>query len=112
MKPGQKDLIHNRGFRGQGQFAWALHEGGPKNGVKTAIEDFKKNCGRDLGYVQVPAVFGLGILFDLDANWSKALAEHALPWHENALLASLERNRLANYLAVIEWQDREAQRTV
>ena len=108
---GQNGLINDRGFRGHGQFAWALQEGGPKNGVKTAVEDFIKSCGRDLAYVEVPAVFGLGILFDRNASWSDRLADHLLPWHENALLASLERNRLANYLTVIEWQDREAERT-
>jgi hypothetical protein len=36
------------------------------------------------------------------------LAEMIVPWHNNKLLAALEANRLQNYLAVIDWQDRAA----
>jgi len=108
----QDELTPNRGFRGHGNFAWAVHEGGPKNGVKTAVEDFIAKCNRELSYAEIPAVFGLGILFDTGASWSSKLAAYLRPWHNNALLAALERNRLANYLAVIEWQDREAERQI
>ena len=37
---GSPDLARGRGFRGCGSFAMALHEGGPRNGVLTAVEDF------------------------------------------------------------------------
>src|SRR5205807_9113807 len=37
--PGERELVDG-GFRGAGQFAVALEEGGPRNGVLTAIEDF------------------------------------------------------------------------
>ncbi|MDZ3833735.1 MAG: class I SAM-dependent methyltransferase [Sphingopyxis sp.] len=109
--PGHSPLVLGRGFRGMGHFAWAKHEGGPRNGVKTAVEDFlAESCdaGRDLAYAEVPAVFGLGIVFDLDAPWSSALADHVIPYHENRLIASLEANRLANYLTVLDFQDRAA----
>lgn len=109
---GEPLVMPGRGFRGAGQFAWALHEGGPRNGVLTAIEDFitlSESEGNALCYAQVPAVFGLGILFDATAPWADALAEHVMPYHQNGLLAKLERNRLANYLAVIDWQDRTAE---
>lgn len=109
--PGHPGLFHGRGFRGMGHFAWAVQEGGPRNGVKTAVEDFIADLaasGRDLAFCEVPAVFGLGILFDLDAPWSAALAELVIPYHENRLIASLERNRLDNYLTVLDWQDRAA----
>ena len=98
-------LLPGGGFRGLGQFAWATHEGGPRNGVLTAVEDFMAEAGRELAFAQVPAVFGLGILFDHSASWSEALGRFVLPWHRNSLLASLERNRLTNYLRVIEYQD-------
>lgn len=104
--------IEGRGFRGTGQFAVALQEGGLRNGVLTAVEDFlaqARTDDRKLAWVHVPAVFGLGILFDADAPWAPAVAEHVIPWHDNALLASLEMNRLRNYLAVIDWQDRTAE---
>lgn len=97
-----------RGFRGGGHFAWALREGGPRNGVLTAVEDFCRAAEADtrrLLYAHVPAVFGLGVLFDADAPWAEAVAELVVPWHENPLLARLERNRLRNYLAVLDWQD-------
>ncbi|TGX54231.1 class I SAM-dependent methyltransferase [Sphingomonas gei] len=104
-------VLDNRGFRGAGQFAVALHEGGPRNGVLTAVEDFlaeERAKGADLAFAFVPAVFGLGIVFDATAPWAPEVAQIVLPYHDNALIASLERNRLRNYLAVIDWQDRQA----
>jgi hypothetical protein len=97
-----------RGFRGAGQFAWALQAGGARNGVLTAVEDFCAQAevgGRSLLYAHVPAVFGLGILFDASAPWAESLANAVVPYHNNALLAKLERNRLRNYLTVLDWQD-------
>lgn len=103
-------FLDGRGFRGAGHFAWALHAGGPRNGVLTAIEDFCRQAetdGRRLLYAHVPAVFGLGVLFDAEASWANAVAEAVMPYHDNPLLAKLERNRLRNYLAVLDFQDRE-----
>ncbi len=109
--PGDAGWHENRGFRGAGGFAWALQEGGPRNGVLTAVEDFlaeARSGERQLAWAHVPAVFGLGILFESSAPWAPQLAEMIMPWHNNKLLASLEQNRLANYLAVIDFQDRAA----
>jgi hypothetical protein len=109
--PGHPGLVPGRGFRGMGHFAWALHEGGPRNGVLTGIEDFLRDeaeAGREYGFAEVPAVFGLGVLFAADAPWSERVAEIVLPFHDNGLLRRLEENRLANYLTVLEAQDRAA----
>lgn len=109
--PGQAALLPGGGFRGMGQFAWALHEGGPANGVLTAVEDFitaEEAAGASLAFAQVPAVFGLGVLFDMTAPWAADVATLVAPFHDNKLLATLERNRLANYLRVIELQDQLA----
>jgi hypothetical protein len=109
--PGRSELVPGRGFRGMGQFAWALHEGGARNGVLTGIEDFLRDesaAGRDYGFAEVPAVFGLGVLFAADAPWSEQVAQMVLPYHDNSLLRRLEENRLANYLTVVDWQDRAA----
>ena len=106
--PGRNHLIAGGGFRGMGQFAWARDEGGPRNGVLTAIEDFRSGSAIDFAYAEVPAVFGLGILFDATAPWAEALGRAVLPYHKHPLLASLEQNRLANYLRVIEMQDQAA----
>jgi hypothetical protein len=106
--PGRRETFFGRGFRGMGQFAMAKQEGGPRNGVKTAIEDFISDVnaqGRELAYAEVPGVFGLGVLFSMDAPWSDSVANFLLPYHNNQLIAKLEENRLANYLRVIEIQD-------
>jgi hypothetical protein len=95
------------GFRGEGGWACALHEGGPRNGVLTAVEDFA--AGHDhLAWAFIPAVFGLGVLFDRRAPWADRLIAGLAPYHRHPLLERLERNRLECYLAVIEWQDRAA----
>lgn len=101
----------HRGFRGCGNWAPALHAGGPKNGVLTAIDDFTDDMraeGRLMAYANLPAVFGLGVLFDAQAPFAERLSTLLLPHHNNPLLAELELNRLRNYLAVIDWQDRAA----
>jgi len=108
---GDDRVFEGRGLRGMGQFAIALSAGGPRNGVLTAIEDFLKEADseeRPLFYVHVPAVLGLGVIFDASADWSKPIAEFLLPYHGNPLIARLEENRLRNWLEVIEWQDRSA----
>jgi len=108
---GCPELVPNRGFRGMGQFAAAIREGGPRNGVLTAVEDFideVRGGGGSIAFAEIPAVFGLGVLFDTNAAWSEDLSGHLIPFHENRLLRSLEENRLRNYLAVLDWQDRAA----
>lgn len=106
---GSDMAVEHAGFRGRGQFAVALRSGGPANGVLTAVEDFLAQADseeRPLYYVHVPAVFGLGIIFDAGAPWADEVAAFLLPFHANPLIARLEENRLRNYLAVIDWQDR------
>lgn len=104
-------LVPGRGLRGHGVLAMARHEGGPKNGVLTAVEDFitvAKEDGAQLCYAHVPALLGLGVIFDATAPWAEALSQHLLPWHENKLLQALEHNRLHNYFAALEHVDRAA----
>ncbi|MBB5710732.1 class I SAM-dependent methyltransferase [Sphingomonas xinjiangensis] len=108
---GDPGCADGRGFRGMGQFAWATHEGGPRNGVLTAVEDFLAQAdtqARPLSFANIPAVFGLGIVFDASAPWAAEVTRVVEPYHNNSLLASLELNRLQNYLAVIDAQDRLA----
>ena len=109
VRLGEDGAHCGRGLRGMGAFAVAMEAGGPRNGVLTAVEDFLKaaDCEeRPLFYAHVPAVLGLGIIFDADADWSSAIAEFLVPYHANPLIARLEENRLRNYLEVIDWQDR------
>ena len=71
----------------------AAREGGPANGVLTAIEDFVAD--RDgLRLAVVPVFFGLGVVWHRDAPWSEAVAQILAPWDRNPLLERLEANRL------------------
>ncbi|MGF7233932.1 MAG: hypothetical protein ACQSGP_03080 [Frankia sp.] len=92
------------GFRGAGAFAWATSEGGPRNGVRTAIEDFLADRP-ELSLHVVPAIFGLGVIIDGRAPWAATVRELIAPWVGNAVLGRLERNRIALYLRVLELQD-------
>lgn len=71
----------------------AAHEGGPRNGVLTAIEDFVADRD-DLRLVVVPAFFGFGAVWHRGAPWSGDLAEILDPWDRNPLLERLESNRV------------------
>jgi hypothetical protein len=71
----------------------AAHEGGPRNGVLTAVEDFV--AGRDdLRLVVVPVFFGFGVVWSLEAPWSDDVARLLDPWDRNPLLERLEANRV------------------
>jgi hypothetical protein len=101
--PDVPDAVRG-GFRGAGSFAVALHEGGPRNGILTAIEDFLENRD-DLVFVHVPAIFGLGVIYAHEAAYAERLADMLRPFDDNPLLARLERNRVELYLRVLELQD-------
>jgi hypothetical protein len=75
-------------------YRWAAaREGGPRNGVLTAVEDFV--AARDgLRLAIVPAFFGLGVVWRSDAPWAGAIADLLDPWDRNPLLARLEANRV------------------
>ncbi|HEU0066191.1 MAG TPA: class I SAM-dependent methyltransferase [Sphingomonas sp.] len=108
VTPGDPGMRVDRGFRGMGQFAYARQEGGPRNGVLTAVEDFLEDVradGAELAFATIPAVFGLGIVFASDAPWSEEMAALLLPFHQNPLIARLEENRLRNFLALIDRDD-------
>lgn len=97
--------IIDGGFRGCGAFACAVKEGGPQNGVMTAIDDFLALHSKEFCFAHVPGVFGLGVIFDMTHPFGEAIATALMPYHNNQLIATLERNRLKNYLKVIALQD-------
>jgi hypothetical protein len=71
----------------------AEREGGPRNGVLTAIEDFVG--ARDgLRLAIVPIFFGFGVVWHRDAPWADAVAEIVEAWDRNPLLERLEENRV------------------
>ncbi|GAB2798396.1 hypothetical protein GCM10027040_26340 [Halomonas shantousis] len=99
------DNLVEGGFHGAGNFAIAKNLGGPKNGVLTAIEDFIKTDPESYCFAYIPGVFGLGILFEKSHEKAREIAEFLIPYHENELLKNLEKNRILNYLKVLEWQE-------
>ena len=100
---GQSETVEG-GFNGAGDFAFASWEGGPCNGVQTAIDDFLE--GRPhLRYRVIPVIFGLGILFDGRSSVAERIEEVVAPYHDNPFLARMEENRLDLYLRVLELQE-------
>ncbi|HET6832082.1 MAG TPA: class I SAM-dependent methyltransferase [Solirubrobacterales bacterium] len=82
-------------------YPWAAaREGGPRNGVLTAIEDFA--AGRPgVRVAAMPMFFGFGVAWHEDAPWAGAVAELVEPWDRNPILTRLEANRafhLANQI--------------
>jgi hypothetical protein len=101
VAPGRGELGPD-GFSGEDSvypYSIALHEGGPRNGVLTAIEDFiHEYGGNEWRLVIVPAVFGLGIMYapkKCPAELKEMLEQLAKSMETLApMLESLERNRI------------------
>jgi hypothetical protein len=112
--PGD-DGLDPHGFRGAGVFAVAEQEGGARNGVLTAVEDFIEetgvNLGADLTLRIVPCVFGLGFLYSPLAHWAPALDTYLAPYDRSPLLERLEANRIDLFLQVLRLQDEFDRRT-
>ncbi|WP_052710988.1 class I SAM-dependent methyltransferase [Pseudofrankia sp. DC12] len=98
------DAVPGRGLRGDGAYAWALAEGGPRNGVRSAVEQFVAGHP-ELRFFTVAPIFGLGIIVDRRAPYAARIADLLAPWVSNPLLARLERNRLDLYLRVVAQRD-------
>jgi len=105
--PGDPGTRPVGGMRGDGQFAYAEHEGGEENGVLTAVESVAADRG-DLELLVIPVVFGVGLLFPKAAPWADAVRAAAAPYAGSELLATLERNRISLYTRVLELQDEVA----
>jgi hypothetical protein len=75
-------------------FEWgALEEGGPRNGVMTAIEDFMSER-EGLRLAVIPIFFGCGLLWPESAPWSDEVAEITEPWDRNPILERVEKARV------------------
>ncbi len=79
MSPTASELLDQGGFNAH--LCHALREGGPKNGVLTAVEDFLAESPHRYRFVRIPAVFGLAILLpEARAQATPALADKLAPW--------------------------------
>jgi hypothetical protein len=77
-------------------FEWAAaSEGGPRNGVLTAIEDFLA-AHPGLRLARVPAFFGFGVLWAEQAPYAGRLAGIVAPFDAHPVLGRLEANRVAH----------------
>jgi Methyltransferase domain len=119
-RPGIKELLEEGGLNRQ--LYKAVYEGGPRNGVLTAVEDFLEEAEQRLQLRKIPGFHGLGILVPphLRENMElvKILEVWDLPplvsWHieriEGAWLeAELQRQELSARLKQLkDRQDKKA----
>lgn len=87
--PGEPGVVDN----GMPMYAAAEREGGPRNGVLTALEDFL-DCRQDLHCATLAPFFGFAVVWHRDARWAQGLAEFVEPWDRNPVLDRLEENRV------------------
>ena len=73
----------------------AAHEGGARNGVLTALEDFLGER-RDLTVAIVPAFFGLGIVWPSNVPWAEEMARLLEPVDRAPWIERLEQHRVYN----------------
>ena len=84
-------------------YRWpAATEGGARNGVLTAVEDFVSGRER-LRLAILPSFFGLGILWHEQAPYAERLARLLDPLDRNPIIERLEANR-AFHLAAVHQQ--------
>jgi Methyltransferase domain len=89
--------------RGGLPYRWpAGREGGPRNGVLTAVEDFIAEHD-EFRLAVVPAFFGLGVVWHREAPWAAAVADVIARWDRNPLVERLEANRVF-HLASMHYQ--------
>lgn len=79
MSPSQSELLESGGFNSH--LCHARVEGGARNGVLTAVEDYVAVAREPIRLVVVPAVFGLAILLpEALAKRKPLLAERVAAW--------------------------------
>jgi hypothetical protein len=87
--PGEPGVVGT----GMPMYAAAKREGGPRNGVLTALEDYLDRRG-DLRVATLPPFFGLAVVWPGDAPWAQAVAGFLEPWDRHPVLERLEANRV------------------
>lgn len=93
--PGGGLFPGDPGIREDGLPMWgsAAREGGERNGVLTAVEDFIEQ--RDgLRLAVIPSFFGFGVLWETSAPYADALEDLLGPWDRHPVLQRLEDSRV------------------
>ncbi|HQP35231.1 MAG TPA: class I SAM-dependent methyltransferase [Polyangiaceae bacterium] len=94
ISPVQSGLLDQGGFNAS--MCNAAHEGGSRNGVLTAVEDYLAQTHWRFRLVVVPAVFGLAILLpDALAANKPALAQRVAAWDVPEIRKFIERMEMA-----------------
>jgi hypothetical protein len=78
VRPGEEGLLDEGGLI-QG-LSKAVREGGPRNGVFTAVEDFLEETDQDLDLLRIPGFHGLGILIPQRLEENKEFVEFLENW--------------------------------
>jgi len=84
----------------------AVHEGGPQNGVLTAVEHYISNTHFELQHVVIPAIYGLGVVYPKglmsNAEFSNFIKEMQFTGLQRNLLTSIENARVSDFLDSIK----------
>jgi hypothetical protein len=89
----------------------AAREGGPRNGVLTAVEDFLADRS-ELRLAILPPFFGLGVLWDSRAEAADSIASAVAPWDRNPLLMRMEQKRVEHLVSEFQLMQKiDAMRT-
>ena len=102
LVPGKSEP-QDIGFSSERNYAVAIDDGGERNGVLTAIEDFKEEH-QGYRYMELLSVFGLGILYREESfnkeqlEFFKFFKKSLNLW--NPLFVNLEENRLELLIAM------------
>ena len=84
VRRGSERLVGAGGLGLNADLAHADQEGGPRNGVMTAVEDFVAQHDRPLRLVTVPALFGLAVLVEEERLADRPAIAAQLDWIESA----------------------------
>ena len=89
----------------------AITHGGPRNGVRTAIEDFCAESPREWRFFDLPGLHGLGIIasqrrLDQNQDLASLLAELERPGRLRAVTHSVEEHRLESEIRLAEARER------
>lgn len=110
MWPGRSPLVDFGGLNSS--YYHALEENTPRNGVRTAVEDFLNDSQLGLDFLVVPGFFGFGILARKELRLPHSpvaalLNEWDLPEHVAAYVQQLENVRVQMTLQQIQRQQAE-----
>ena len=103
MIPGESDLVEKDGLNSQ--YCNAAHENGPKNGVRTAIEDFLDQSSFRLQFTILPGLYGLGILYPLslynkNGEFRTFIQQIQIPSLAVKIMEQVEIDRILKQMAV------------